>query len=686
MMKWLAGLIALSVLGVYGLYNCIFCFDKGGRAGSAPGREEIVLRLPSWPMQGLDPIVWRPELVILQGTIAEGLFGYDQELNVIPKVTKTWEMSEDKQTWTFHLRTDKRWSNGDPVRADDFIFAWTRFCSPEVPSETWASMFPSVEKAMDFKGTAAPIDSVGFRAVDDSTIVIRLMRPKALPSLLAMGSAMPINRKAFEAAKAKGEVDFWYMPGNFVGNGPYVTESFVRDGEVVLVKNPHYVGQRGNVDRFILKAMSMSSQNVQIQQYEAGELDLAQVLTLGDFAYASKAKHLKPQLSSTPEIGYLGLQVAHTVNKLMTDENLRKAIALAIDRDDIAKNVMGGRVSPTFVYGTPTDTLFKTLKTQPRDVAEAKRLLAKSSYKGEVIYLFAPPATDVQGLASVCEAIQSQLKEIGLNVVIENLELDLLTGVLASYIWGGGYLDDARYTRPGLTLFPGKMLWKEPVFLVRGTDCIWYWMNFDYELKQFRKQLTLQRVNIKNEDKGDKPEHWTELKGLADTAHAWFARIRKEELDTLYGHKVAESDPFLEFERARLAVTPKTPKAEAISKWQAVKERMIDAQFNYAAYLQNRPNLDGNRLLANLETMTLDDPKVPVLAREFLQMSLDQDWIVPLVSENLVYLKKPFLKGEALYKFGVWNMVFNLQYIEVDEPSYFGRDGKSDGNTATAGM
>ena len=113
---------------------------------------------------------------------------------------------------------------------------------------------------------------------------------------------------------------------------------------------------------------------------------------------------------------------------------------------------MGGRVVPTLVPGPPTDTLFKGLKTQPRNVAEAKRLLAKSSYKGEAIYLFTPPATDVQGLAMVSEVIQSQLKAIGINVVIENMEQDLLNGALATYVWGGGYVNDPRCAGPSLIL------------------------------------------------------------------------------------------------------------------------------------------------------------------------------------------------------------------------------------------
>jgi ABC-type transport system substrate-binding protein len=679
--KWVVGLAALLALGVYGFWYCAMCGDgaPGKSAGMAAGAQagaegEVVLRLPSWPMQSLDPTVWKPELVLIQGTVSEGLFGYDKDMTVVPKVAESWSMSPDKLVWTIKLRTDKRWSNGDTVTAHDFIYAWTRFCSPETPSETWASIFPAVYKAMEFKGGTIPLDSVGFKALDAYTIQIRLARPKALPSLLAMASAMPLNRKGYEAAKAQGEGDLWCMPGHYVGNGPYLPKSFIRDGEVELVKNPRYVGQVGNVDRFILKAMNMSSQNVQIQQYEAGELDIAHVLTLGDYAYATKAGHLKDQVNRSPEIGFLGVQMAHTVNKLMADPDLRKAIALALDRDEIANNVMGGRVVPTFVPGPPTDTLFNGLVTQPRNVEEAKRLLAKSSYKGEAIYLFTPPATDVQGLAMVSEVVQAQLKGIGLNVIIENMEQDLLTGALASYVWGGGYLSDARFTRPGLTLFPGKVLWKEPVMMTRGADHVWYWMCFNYDLKEIRKRLTLERIDIKNQMKGDKPGDWKELAVLKDSAHAWYARIKTEEKSPIYRDKIAETDPAEEYDRVLATVTAKTPKAEAIEKWQQVKERMLEGHFNYLTYLLNGAgNNDGSRMLAELESMTLDDPNVTDLTRHLLQHTMNQNWIIPLVSENLVYLKRPFIQGETLYKLGVWNMMFNLSLINVDKDAYFGK-------------
>jgi hypothetical protein len=191
-------------------------------------------------------------------------------------------------------------------------------------------------------------------------------------------------------------------------------------------------------------------------------------------------------------------------------------------------------------------------------------------------------------------------------------------------------------------------------------------------------------MKIKNEDKGDKAEHWAEIAPLRDSAQAWFRRIRAEEPDPVYRDKVAEGDPGEEFDRIMSeALKPGLPRAEAVSKWQSMKDRMLEAHFNFLTVLMNGPNLPGNRLLANLEAMTLDDAKVVETTRKLTEITLGQNWIIPLVSENLVYLKQPFLQGETLYKFGVWNMVFNLHYLQVDEDIYFGRKAAG---TASAAM
>ena len=184
----------------------------------------------------------------------------------------------------------------------------------------------------------------------------------------------------------------------------------------------------------------------------------------------------------------------------------------------------------------------------------------------------------------------------------------------------------------------------------------------------------MERIDIKNQMKGDKPEDWAELRPLRDSAHVWFQRIRAEEKDPIYRDKITETDPADEFDRVFATITPKTPKADAIAKWQQVKDRILEGHFNFITYLENgKSNNDGTRMLVNVESMTLDDPGVTDLSRKLIQHVLEQDWIIPLVSENLVYLKRPFISGETIYKLGVWNMMFNLSLINVDKDAYFGK-------------
>jgi ABC-type transport system substrate-binding protein len=675
MLKWVVVPLVLLALGIYALYTCALCGDPAAKAAALAiangGRPEIVVHIPSYPLQSLEPYVWAPQALVTQGTLLEGLFGYDRDLNVVPKIAESWSMSPNKLVWTLKLRKDKKWSDGTAVTAHDFIYGWTRFCSPGFPSPDWASVFVFVTHAMDYKANTLPIDSLGFKALDDFTLQIKLLKPLSLTAFLALPSALPMNAKCIEAAKARGEADFWWLPESFVGNGPYIPVTFVRDGEMELKRNPFYVGERGNVDRFVLKSMNMSAQSVQVQQYEAGEIDIAHVMTLGDYAYASKAKHLKNQVVMTSELGYTGIQIARTVNKLMNDDNLRKAIALSIDKEDLARNVMGGRVKPTNVYGPEEDTLFTGLTGVSFNREAAKAALAKSSYKGEVIYLFSPPSTDIKGLSSVAEALQAHLKAIGLNVVIENME----EGILSTYIWGGGYVNDPRYTRPGLTLFPGKVLWNEPKMMLRAADHAWDWMNYDYDIKEMRKRITLERIKIKDEMRGDKPEDWAEIRILRDSAQIWYTRIRAQEPDSLYRNKVLEKEAAPQFDRIFASITSATSKEERISKWQNAKDLLLFAHFDYLTYFGNGRNHAGKVDFAHLETLTFADSETVPYLRHFLQLSLDQNWIIPFFSEKMVYLKRPFIKGECLNKYGMWNVMFNLQFMEVEEKGYFAAHG-----------
>jgi hypothetical protein len=97
---------------------------------------------------------------------------------------------------------------------------------------------------------------------------------------------------------------------------------------------------------------------------------------------------------------------------------------------------------------------------------------------------------------------------------------------------------------------------------------------------------------------------------------------------------------------------------------------MLEAQFDYLTYFGNQRNHEGKVTFAHLETASMEDSATSPLLRRMIQLSLDQNWIIPFMSEKLVYVKRPWLTGESINKFGMWNVLFDLQYMNVDEQAW----------------
>ena len=295
-------------IGKFALRAALFCaLALFGCSGGGEDAGKIVVRLPGTLMQGLSTIPWSPQVPYLEGTLLEGLYGYDRKLNVVPKIALSTEISEDWRRWVFKVDTTKRWSNDDPVTAQDFVQAWLGFLDPEeATSPLWASFLMYVENAEEYKTGVAKAEEVGVKALDDATIEVRLRKSKDIRPMLVLPSAMPLHRRSQEIYGKN-----WWKPQNFVGNGPYVPVSFQPDDKLVIEKNPNYVGECGNVDRFEIKAGGLLSQ---MQNYQSGALDVAHVLNLGDYRFALRRPDLRDELREQQELGYNGYQIARTVN------------------------------------------------------------------------------------------------------------------------------------------------------------------------------------------------------------------------------------------------------------------------------------------------------------------------------------------------------------------------------------
>lgn len=308
-----------------------------------PATNEKVLRINNTteptsldPSIGFDEVSWDP-----LNNLMEGLTRLDEEHLAAPGAAESWDVSEDGLTYTFHLREDATWSNGDPVLAADFEHAWKYMLDPETASPA-AFLAYVIEGAEAFNSGEGAVDDVMVTAVDEKTLEVGLAQPTGyFLDLLTNPAFFPINHQVAE------ENPNWHAEAeSFVGNGPFALDSWSHDEEMIFVKNEHYWDRDVvNLDRIHFAMVNDS--NTQYQMFEAGELDTASIppelsdeLIDGDNVFIEPAGGL--------EFFRFNLEMEPFHNK-----KIRQAFSYAINRDDIAEYVVKTGVEPAYGYINP---------------------------------------------------------------------------------------------------------------------------------------------------------------------------------------------------------------------------------------------------------------------------------------------------------------------------------------------
>ncbi|MCL4520240.1 MAG: peptide ABC transporter substrate-binding protein [Firmicutes bacterium] len=390
-------------------------------AGTANGAS-IVLPMPAF--SSLDPALWGSQDVVDQGTVLEGLTGYNAKNQIIPVVAQRWTTSDQGRVWTFYLRHGLKWSNGQPVTAEDFYYSWMRTMSPQnTTSAIWASVVQYFLNEPEYHSGQVPASAVGVKVVNPYELTITLQYPHDILDDLAIAGSMPLYPPDLEAHQTN-----WFLPQYFVGNGPFVIKSFVINGQVTLGRNPYYKpvpGQQplGNVSTVIMDP----TPSVPVEDYEANRLNAAVIINPSDYRYVLNDAKLKADLHSAPntQLGFLEWNKSPEASPL---DNLavRQAISMAINRAPLVNPVQSGmaRVSDIFGFpGWPTDSGQTPLKY---DVAKARKLLANAGYPGgkglPVMALDTPPVASNAIDVNVAEAVQQELKqELGVRFKIVQL-------------------------------------------------------------------------------------------------------------------------------------------------------------------------------------------------------------------------------------------------------------------------
>ena len=296
----------------------------------------------------------------------------------IPGAAESWTVSEDGLVWTFKMREGAVWSDGHPVTADDFVFSFRRQMDPATASQ-YASMLYDIQGAEAVNAGTAPLDTLGVTAIDPGTLQITLTHPAPyLPQLLMHQITYPVPRHVVEQ-----HGDAWVRPETYVSNGAFKLSSWRPNDRVVTVKNElFYDAANVRLDSVIF--YPTDDGEAALKRFRTGELDLnvgfpSQQI---DMLRRSMADELK--VSTIVNVRYI---VMNTLKAPFDDPRVRKAVALAMNREVITGQILKAGEQPAYSlvppgtagYGEGPRLSFEDM-AMPARLAEAKRLLAEAGY------------------------------------------------------------------------------------------------------------------------------------------------------------------------------------------------------------------------------------------------------------------------------------------------------------------
>ncbi|MEX0424161.1 peptide ABC transporter substrate-binding protein [Providencia rettgeri] len=309
--------------------------------------QEVTRHLKDEPAS-LDPVksVGLTEAQVMRD-LFEGLVNQDDHGKPIPGVAQNWNTT-DNRIWTFTLRADARWSNGDPVTAQDFVYSWQRLVSPVTSSPfAWFAALAGINNAQSIIDGKLPVEQLGVEAVDTHTLKITLNKPVPyFPSLTANFSLFPVHQGTVEKFG-----NDWIKVGNLVGNGAFVLSDRVVNEKIVLVPNKNYWDHQNTV---ITKVtfVPINQESHATNRYLAGDLDITE--SFPKQRYQKLLKDIPNEVFTPDQLGTY--YYAFNTQRAPTDDvRVRKALSMAIDRQLIANKVLGTGEKPAN-YFTPDVT------------------------------------------------------------------------------------------------------------------------------------------------------------------------------------------------------------------------------------------------------------------------------------------------------------------------------------------
>lgn len=357
----------------------------------------------------------------------EGLMREDANSNIEPAVAESYELSEDGTVYTFHLR-DCKWSDGEPVKAGDFEYAWKRALNPDTAAEYAYQLF-YLKNGEAYNTGEATADDVGVKALDDKTLEVTLESPVPyFLSLAAFPTYFPVRQDVVEA-----NGDKWTLsPETYISNGPFKMSEWKEKESITFVKNENYWEvDKVKLDTLVFRVID--DEATYLGAFKSGELDIIESPPTTEIPtlLAEGTAEIYPYLGTYFYV--FNVSENHydeEAYQFLSDPNVRKALALAIDRTLIVEKVAQGGQSPAESYvpkgivDTEGNEFFKSYLPATADVEEAQRLLAEAGYpNGEGAPTITFTYNTGSGHQMIAQAIQDMWKNnLGINIELKNEE------------------------------------------------------------------------------------------------------------------------------------------------------------------------------------------------------------------------------------------------------------------------
>ncbi len=423
--------------------------EDGRPAPHVLAAEQVLHRDNGEEPQTLDPHLAEglPSLHILRD-LFEGLTSESPDGRIIPGAAIRWNISRDGKTYTFYLRRDALWSNGDPVTAADFVYGLRRSANPATASSNAQALLP-IKNAAEVLAGVLPLEQLGVTAMDDYTLQISMIDPTPyFLGLLNSPSTYPVHR-----ANVLEHGPAFSRPGNLVSNGAYVLKNWTIRSHIELVKNDNYWDAK-NVILERVFYYPFEDQSTAAKRFRSGKLHWTFGVPNNQFKWLQK--HYADELVISPWLGsyYFGFNLVR--EPFTRNPELRLALALALDRDLLTEKVtqFGEKASYTLVPPGIMDYVSPIPEwadwSQDQRIEEARRLYAGAGYSEDNPLSFdirydpgennKKMALAVSSLWKQVLGVQATLVNEETKVFLHNREQKVLTQVFRAG-WIGEYAD-----------------------------------------------------------------------------------------------------------------------------------------------------------------------------------------------------------------------------------------------------